>query len=166
MVTGIIEMAGGLKAAGEIVKSLIDLKTTHEVQAKAIELQAIILSVQSDAMEAQAREAELLQKMRELEEELRLFHNWSDEKESYELRPLEKGGFVYALKSGVKANEPPHWLCTKCFQNQTKSILQFSGREAIERGGRASHESYECPNCSTRVLVLRGNGPETNISLS
>ena len=43
-----------LRGAADIAKGLVELNTMAEVQAKAVELQQIVLSAQGSALEAQS----------------------------------------------------------------------------------------------------------------
>ncbi len=124
----------GLKAAAEGAIALGKLHTLAEVQAKAVELQQIILSAQSSALEAQSEQFALLEQIRNLEKELADVKAWESEKQKYELIDLFAGNdragaaFVYARKSGVEPAEPPHKICAHCYQEGKKSILQQETR--------------------------------------
>ena len=54
MLAEILAAANSLRTAGQIAAGLINLKTTIEVQAKAIELNQLILSAQTDLFAANA----------------------------------------------------------------------------------------------------------------
>jgi hypothetical protein len=57
---GITAAVGSLKAAGEIANELINLKTTTEVQAKAIELNEKTVDAEHQIFAAHAAQSTLL----------------------------------------------------------------------------------------------------------
>lgn len=59
----------GLKTAADIAKSLMELKSISDVQAKVIELQSAILAAQSSALSANADQAAMVDEIRALKEE-------------------------------------------------------------------------------------------------
>jgi hypothetical protein len=138
--------ATGLQAAGHIVKSLIGLKITSEVQAKIMELQAVIFAAQGDALAAQAEQFTLAQRVRDLEAEVTKAKAWEAEKERYQLQEFPTGAFAYSLKSEAANGEPPHRICANCYQEGHKSILQTIARHS---GG----EVAECLRCKARLTL-------------
>src|SRR3712207_5855457 len=97
----------GLKTAADIALGLNKLNTMAEVNAKAIELQQIIMHVQSSALTAQSEQAALIQRVRDLETELVRVKAWEAEKQRYKLvQPWPgKGSIVYALKESMSNGE-------------------------------------------------------------
>jgi len=128
----------GLKTAGDIAKSFLQLKSLADVQGKVIELQSAILSAQSSALAAQSEQSTMIQKIRDLEEEVRQL------KQRYKLVPLWTGAVVYAVKESHNDGEPPHWICTKCYEDGIKSILQT-------RIDKAGFWFYACPSCKSEL---------------
>lgn len=147
--------ATGLQAAGQIVKSLIGLKISSEVQAKVIELQTIIVSAQGDALAAQTEQFALLQHVRELEEKVAKAEAWNAEKERYKLQEFPTGVLAYVLKPEAADGEPSHRICTSCYQEAHKSILHTLRREY---GG----ELAECHRCKQRYLFSEFHEPPIN----
>ncbi|HCK84999.1 MAG TPA: hypothetical protein DHW63_10930 [Hyphomonadaceae bacterium] len=138
--------AGSLKAAGEIVKTLVGMKVTAEVQGKIIELQAVILTAQSGAISAQETQMELLQRIRELEGDLVKFKDWEAEKKRYEAKRLSPGVIVYALKQeSVQAGELAHIACPNCYDGGRKSILQTTPKLAQR------YRVHLCPACGLEL---------------
>lgn len=94
---------------------------------------------------AQTRYTAAIEQVGQLEEKLRRFETWEAEKERYELKNLDRGFFAYVLKPGMENGEPPHAICTNCYQRGIKSILQSSGHVIV-------HEHFWfCPACNTKV---------------
>ena len=60
-ITLIQSTISGLKLAGDIAKSFLELKSISEIQGKVIELQSAILSAQNSALAANAAQATLIE---------------------------------------------------------------------------------------------------------
>lgn len=112
-----------LKVAADIAVALGNIKTMAEVQAKAIELQQVILSAQSSALTAQSEQFTLLQEIRDLKEEVARVKAWDEQKHRYSLASPWQGAITYALKRERSNSEPPHWICSHCYEAGMKSIL-------------------------------------------
>jgi len=134
-----------LKFAGDVAKSLLELKTLGDVQGKVIELQSAILSAQSSALSANAEQSAMVEEIRKLKEEIASVKAWESEKQRYKLaNQWEAGGVAYALKETMANGEPPHLICTKCYQDSKKSILNpISGDKGFI--------SYCCPVCKAQI---------------
>jgi hypothetical protein len=65
-----------------MLQAIIGLKVSSEVQAKVIELQAVIMAAQGDALSAQSDQFALLQRIRDLEEEVAKFKAWDAQQKS------------------------------------------------------------------------------------
>src|ERR1051325_8646338 len=89
---------GGLKAAGDIAKALLQMKSDAERQGKVIELQSVILAAQSSAIAAQSDQYAMLEEMRQLREEIAKVRAWETEKLRYSLVVPYPGITVYALQ--------------------------------------------------------------------
>jgi hypothetical protein len=112
-----------LKLAGDITKSLLELKSISNFQAKAIELQGAILSAQDSARAANAHQTTMIEEIRHLKEEIARVKAWEKEKQYYKLISPWAGTVLYALKEECSASEPAHWICTKCYEEGRKPIL-------------------------------------------
>ena len=75
----------GLKTAGDIAKSFLELKSIADIQGKVIELQSAILAAQSSALAAQSDQASMAQRIRDLEEEVARVKEWAKQKQRYAL---------------------------------------------------------------------------------
>jgi hypothetical protein len=113
----------GLKLAGDIAKSLFELKSISDVQAKVVELQSVILSAQNSALAANTHQTAMIEEIRNLKEEIARVKAWEKEKQRYKLIQPWSGTVLYALKKDCSVSEPPHWICTKCYEDGRKSIL-------------------------------------------
>lgn len=136
-----------LKFAGDVAKSLLELKTLTDVQGKVIELQSAILSAQSSALSANAEQSAMVEEIRRLKEEIASVKAWESEKQRYKLtNPWEEegGGVAYALKKSMANSEPAHLICTKCYEDGRKSILNpFKNDKGFI--------VYGCPICKAQI---------------
>ncbi len=115
----------GMKTAGNIAQSFLELKSLSEVQNRVIDLQSAIMSAQSSALSAQSEQSDMINRIRTLEKEMADIETWEQEKKRYILhKPEYVQGFVYAVKKFVEIPEPAHYICTTCCENGKKSILQ------------------------------------------
>jgi hypothetical protein len=128
------------------VQSLKDLAATAEVKARVTELYDVILAGQQAALQSTVQQQAHLERIRELEEELRNIKTWETTKERYKLASIAGGSFVYALKSDANPPEPAHWICPQCYEDSRKSILIC---------GRAMMRTIEvsCSHCEYKFIV-------------
>jgi hypothetical protein len=134
----------GLKTAADIAIGLGKLHTMTEVQAKAIELQQIILSAQSSALSAQSEQFSFLEQIRALKEEVASVKAWETEKQRYKLSSPWEGAVTYTLKESMANGEPAHWICTSCYENGRKSILN-------PVKGKDTWYLLICPVCNSQI---------------
>ncbi len=150
---------GSLKAAGDIAKGFMQLKTTAEIQSKVIELQSVILAAQSSALAAQSDQFSLLDEIRQIKTKMAEIEGWENETKRYKLTDYGGGTFAYLLKEGMEHGESPHSLCPNCFQNRKKSVLQTLGNP---KDGD-SRKLMLCPSCDKRFPL--GKVPPGNFAL-
>jgi hypothetical protein len=134
----------GLKVAGDIAKGLLELKSLSDVQGKVIELQSAILSAQSSALSANADQGAMVEEIRALKEEIARVRAWDTQKQRYKLVQPWSAGVAYALKESMSNSEPPHLICTNCYEGGRKSILN----PTTDSHGWVS---YACPVCKSQI---------------
>jgi hypothetical protein len=145
----IAEIGAGLssaKALIDIAKGLHAAATQAEVNEVKIALQGEVLNIQAALMAAQAAESASTERIHELEQEIVRLKDWEGEKQRYELVRIDNKAVAYMAKAGMERGEPPHWLCTKCFNHGVPSIMQFQGTEASPRLA-TSYGVYRCNEC-------------------
>src|SRR5258705_1817703 len=137
MVGEAIAGLSALKSAFDIAKGLKDIDDAVRRNGAVIELQEKILA---------AREAQtvLLDRVDELEKEVASFERWEREKQRYELKDLGWGAFAYMLKPPERGTEPPHWLCTNCYEHNHKALIQ-----RISKKGEGL--VWTCPACKNTI---------------
>ena len=138
---------GGLKAAGDIAKSMANLRDAAALQAKTIDLQQAILAAQESALSAMTEQSSLIDRIRNLEEEVARMKAWDADKDRYELTDLGNGKFTYSLKEQTNSTEPSHQLCANCYNHKEKSILQSETRNP----GRI--KVLVCHNCDAEIIT-------------
>lgn len=125
MVISLIQdTVASFKLISDIIKGILELQTSVEVKAKVSELQDAVLSAQSNALAAQAQQTAMIEEIRNLKEDIARVKAWEKEKQRYKLISPWAGTVLYAVKEAASASEPPHWICTKCYEDGRKSILQ------------------------------------------
>jgi len=142
-----------VKVASDIVKGILSLNKDVAVNEKAIELLSAIISLQKDLLSMQSDYSVLLKSKSDLEEELKKFNTWSKTESQYKLEEVSGGTFVRSPINLNESKEPMHWLCTHCWEDQKKSILQITWH------GESSTK-YSCPRCKNDIDVeSHGNYP-------
>jgi hypothetical protein len=145
--TAVTTALASIKTAGELVNLVLQTKVNAAVTEKAREFQSAIISLQSAILSIQAQNQELLVENGRLKQELINAENWEAEAAKYELKQVSTGAFVYAVKPDQAGTGPTHWLCTQCYENKQKSILQRG--DALETSGH----TYSCNNCKLRIFA-------------
>ena len=156
MLTELMTAASSLATAGKIAMGLINLETTTQVQAKAIELNQLILAAQTELFAANATQTALIDEIRELKDQVVRMKRWEAEKERYELAAPFPGCMVYALKLSMSNGQTPHYLCTNCYQQGKPSILQGKESRPMKGMGIAC-ASYNCPICGLEAVTQWSN---------
>jgi hypothetical protein len=144
---------GSLKAATDISRSLLQMKTMADVQGKVIELQSALLDAQNGALAATAAQFELLERIRALEAQLKEKGDWEAQRVRYLLvSPWRGPAQAYALKRDVAEGEKPHLVCANCFHSSRRVILN----PVSDKGGFVQ---MVCPACkATMDTGYRGIG--------
>jgi hypothetical protein len=144
-------LLSSLNAAKDIAQAMIGLRDSQAFQTKLLEFQAKLLDAHNCAFAAQEERAALLEQVSLLKEEVAHLKDWNAQKERYELQqiPSHHKPFAYALKPGMEEGEPPHYICTTCYENGKRSILQ-------PEAGCGITEFMVCHNCWS-ALQLRGS---------
>jgi Zn finger protein HypA/HybF involved in hydrogenase expression len=155
--TDIGSALGALQSASNIVKTLTSLRLDGEKAAKLTELNREILAAQTGAIQANAAQAHLIERVRALEKQIANFETWDTEKEKYQLKSVSRGAFAYVPKHGMETGEPAHWLCANCYQNRKKSLLQYfsapSGSVDFDK------HIWACGACKSQIKVSYNVSP-------
>jgi len=145
-----------LKLAFDVSKSMLDVHGAVQVQGKVFDLQREILSAQAAAMQAMEDKRTLLDRVRELEDQIARLKKWDADKAAYKLESVYPGAFAYISLGEGDAAEPPHWLCVSCFDRGSRSLLQARGRDV--RNDRLT--VFACNACKSEIKVHYEVKPE------
>lgn len=134
-----------LAALRELAASLADSAAdpgmrdrARRLDSAAVDLQRLVLELQGE-LQAQQRANE------ELEQALIEATTWDDVAAGYSACEIADGVFVYARRTQPSGRPPMPWLCTNCFDERRKSILQRNARNA-------TGTFYICHRCSAQIL--------------
>jgi hypothetical protein len=146
-----------LRAAGDLTKLIIASHDANVMREKAVELQTQILTAQQNALTAQSDQFMLLERVRQLEKQIADLEAWDTEKQRYKLEIVARGATVYALKEKDGGPEPPHWICSTCYQNNKKSVLQAG--PPGKPGADFRMTIWKCNPCGTEIRVPMFTSP-------
>ncbi len=158
MLTEISAGLTSLKAAKDIVQGLNVAKTEAAINGVKIELQGLILEAQQGLFAAQEAQSSDARRIADLEQEIVRLKDWSSERQRYQLTQIDIASFAYMHKPGMEDGEPPHWLCTQCFDQGHRSILQPFETGGNQRGG--AQTKHRCNRCNLTVSVFYRRRPE------
>lgn len=150
-------LANSLNIAVNISKLAIGLRDQALIQEKIVELTSEIMSAQQSAISAIATQTTLTERVRDLEKQIMDMEAWETEKQRYEMKIAARGATVYAVKEDARGAEPPHWICTNCYQQRKKSILQAA--EHGEPGPDFQTRAWRCVTCGSGIRVPSRTSP-------
>ena len=130
--------------ASNIIKSLFKLKMDNAIIEKLNMLNKELFSIHSSNLELQQKLASSDAEITNLKKEIAQFEEWENQKVRYKLYSPWDSAVVYAITEANSRGEPPHWLCTKCFENRKRSFLY--PRKSKDTG----YEEFFC-NCGAVV---------------
>ncbi len=152
--SSIVTAVSSLEATGRIFKALFDLNLNAKTIGQINQLQTAIFEAQRSALTAQADYVALVGRVADFEKEIVRLKDWSAERQNYQLADLGRGSTAYALKPAVKQDQEPHWLCTHCYNNHRKSLLQ-------PQGNIDGETTWQCPSCKSAQKVPNRATPRT-----
>jgi len=147
MLTEIATGVQSLNAAMTLLKTLNAASNQAAINEVKLELQGRIFEARDALSAAQDAQTAVLERVRDLEQEIVRLKDWEGEKQNYELQAVDHGAFAYMEKEGVDSGKPPHWLCTNCFEQGHPSILQFQTHEH-PKGGSSTVDKWACNRCN------------------
>jgi hypothetical protein len=124
MLTEITSAIQSTKTALELVKAARGLSNYSELLTAVTEVQIKLTDAIASELGSQEKQAELLERIRELEKRLSEFENWDAQIQRYELFAFETKALTYALKPGQENGQPMHYLCLPCADKRQRSTLQ------------------------------------------
>jgi hypothetical protein len=134
----------GLKGAIDITSALVKTNNIVDVNAKAIELQQIIIKLQQDIFSAQDSQRVANEEIQNLKKEISNLKSVGIDLMRYKLCSPFSGSAVYGISKDDESKEPAHYLCGSCFQTGKKSILNL---KANDKG----FQDFACPTCKATI---------------
>jgi len=149
-------MIQSFKTMADLGKALLGMRDAALIREKVIELNGEILSAQASALATQAVQSALLNRVRELEKKVADHEAWDAEREKYKLAKMSQWTDVldYTLTVERDTSEPSHFLCTNCFEDRVKSVLQPETRQPF------LCQVLMCPRCGSDFYVTGQWHPE------
>jgi hypothetical protein len=142
------------KAATDIVKGLVSLKTSSEVNSKAIELQTIILDLQSSLSLFQQIHFEEIEKRQNAENKIKEIEDWKQTASQYEFKKLGINGVnIFVKKPFFNSYEKDTYICPNCYNKKTESFLQPNNHS------KYSHNVF-CHNCNLKLEIIEKEYPQ------
>lgn len=109
--------------ASNIIKSFFELKIDSSIIEKLNTLNREIQSIYGSNIELQQKLTSSISEIDNLRKEIANFEEWNNQKSRYKLYSPWSSAVVYAITESNSNGEPPHWLCTKCFEEHKRSFL-------------------------------------------
>lgn len=138
------------KAAGSLAVEAIKLSRNKDISAKIMEMNTKIMEAQNYAIQAQREQFSLVDEIKRLKIEISEISDFREEKERYELLCIGNTAFVYVIKPEFDTGDIVHWLCSTCFENNRKSILQLYVHGTLLGDGL---NTWKCHTCTSEIKV-------------
>lgn len=146
-----------LKTVYKGVKELSELQENIQAKQQALDLLGSVISVQQDIIQLQAELSAQQSKMDAIAAENIQLRAWGEDKNRYELHELAPGAVVYRVsQSHQRTGEPEHYLCTNCYHNNIKAILQANGSVGFQK-------RFTCHSCKSFVLYRHKTDNESMV---
>jgi hypothetical protein len=144
--TAIGVVSTSLNTAINIVKAMQGVHDATIIDGKVFELQRAILDTQQSVFAANQERASLIEHVRELEKEISDLRQWDAEKNKYELIMVDSTWvYAYSRKPIPGDAQPHHFICTNCYENGKKSLLQATHHLAMRK------RVHVCPLCKMEI---------------
>mgnify|MGYP000542482157 CR=1 FL=1 len=147
----------GSQATGSALKVIEQFKTMlggakqtdNDKGLPRQDVEALVTSLMTQLQDARLANIDLKEQLVELKEQALKAQRTQDEFGRYELWKTSRDNFVYRLKANEAApNEELHYICPKCLEDGTKSILQ------------GSQFYKDCPTCKTKFAFNKAQSPQ------
>ena len=142
MYAEIVAAIQGTKTAIDLVKATSGLSNYSELLGAVTAVQMKLTDAVTAALTSQEKQAELAERVRELERQIAEVEDWGTQMKRYSLFefPATKA-LAYALKPDVDDGQPMHYLCTSCVDKKQKTTLQPQARNLF------------CPICKSNIAM-------------
>jgi hypothetical protein len=121
-----ISLASTFSAAISGVKTLRDMVTTPDAKSSLTQLYDLIIAGQQSALEETIKQRNLIDDVRDLKAQLAAQEGWLIERDRYAMAQPFQGAVTYALRKSASNGEPAHYICTHCYADGKKSVLNMA----------------------------------------
>ncbi len=149
MLNELVLASQSVQALGTLLKAASGLANYNEIVAKVSEVNSKLMAANAVALAGQEKQAELAGRIRDLEAQLEVFQTWIDEAAGYEAREVASGVFAHVLVGQSAKLTSATKLCSNCFNQGKKSLLQ---QQHVEVGRQLRLVCHRC----MASLVFRG----------
>src|SRR5262249_59437586 len=111
-------------------KAMKDFHDANLIQTQVYQLTSEIMSAQQAALAALQAQNDLVNRVRELEDEKAKLEGWNAQKERYQLKDYGGSTVAYELKQKSAQSEPIPRTCPKSLGEGPAAILQFPNPES------------------------------------
>lgn len=146
MIQELLLASQSVQALGTLLKAANGLANYNEIVAAVSEVNSKLMQANAVALASQEKQSTLVNRLVELENEIRDLRLWESELKRYQLKKYPPGIFVYEITPGMENGEPSHMLCPNCFSKRQKSLLQIVDEGQYQR-------VCLCHNCSSRYVI-------------
>jgi hypothetical protein len=135
----------GAIATARLIGDFVDkFSKKSDIAADIKQLNNELVAIQVNALSALNEAQFLVSRNRDLEAENATFKEWRNEASQYSPLEISLGIFVHARNDDMALMKSKQKLCSNCFNQGKKSLLQFQNVEARER-------SLVCHRCNHTV---------------
>lgn len=124
MATDPLLLLSGIATLGKTVADIAASNDATQRNALLIEFQKVLIQNQTLIASEQIKNASLVSRNQELEQEIVRLKDWGTEKALYERREVAPGVFAQIEKGFVGDMQSAHKLCCNCFNKAIPSTLQ------------------------------------------
>lgn len=149
--TAISAAFAALNGVKTVAQAIIETRDSALISGKVAELNGKIIDVQNAIFRAQEERSALVEKLRDLENELARLKAWEAEKRRYSLVNIGPGVVAYRVKEAERGEEPNHHLCANCFNVGKKSFLQ-------QKAWTQDLAEYKCNTCGELLAIRKNTG--------
>jgi hypothetical protein len=114
----------GFERAHSLIRALLNAHDDIEWRSRVLDLQGVVNDLQAENFALQKTNADLQQRIRELEDANRQREAREHDQEDFPLRAVDDGVYVRLGHARKDPGEPVHGLCPHCYDEERRSILE------------------------------------------
>lgn len=146
MIADLNGVVQSVRVVADLIQANKSFRNFNELVSAVAEVNTKLVHFLSIAVEAKEKELTLNRHIEELEKENLKLKDWQREAKRYKLTEIAPSVFARTLKPGMEQSEPAHMLCTNCFYDHPKPILQLH-----TQGLKTNN--YLCQHCGKEIRV-------------